>query len=84
MIFIHALLFQTNDACQLIADCPANVTEVVFRSLYEGDIVCPHSHLPQHLQTVQAVGSGVGAILAGHIADYYGRFVNEFSFDVVL
>uniref|UniRef100_A0A9J2PNG7 Major facilitator superfamily (MFS) profile domain-containing protein n=1 Tax=Ascaris lumbricoides TaxID=6252 RepID=A0A9J2PNG7_ASCLU len=64
---------QTNDACQLIADCPANVTEVVFRSLYEGDIVCPHSHLPQHLQTVQAVGSGVGAILAGHIADYYGR-----------
>uniref|UniRef100_A0A915ATJ2 Major facilitator superfamily (MFS) profile domain-containing protein n=1 Tax=Parascaris univalens TaxID=6257 RepID=A0A915ATJ2_PARUN len=64
---------QTGDACELVADCAANVTEVVFRSLYEGDIVCPHSHLPQHLQTVQAVGSGVGAILAGHIADYYGR-----------
>ncbi|VDK56184.1 unnamed protein product [Anisakis simplex] len=41
--------------------------------MYEGDIVCPHTNLPQHLQTIQAIGSAVGALLAGHIADYYGR-----------
>ncbi|KHN73562.1 Solute carrier family 22 member 4 [Toxocara canis] len=64
---------RTSDACELMSECPANATEVLFASLYDGDIVCPHSHLPQHLQTIQAVGSGFGAILAGHIADYYGR-----------
>lgn len=62
------------DVCDLVSNCPANETERFFVSLYEEDgIVCPNSHLPHHLQTIQAIGSAIGALSAGHIADRYGR-----------
>ncbi|KAK0404851.1 hypothetical protein QR680_017666 [Steinernema hermaphroditum] len=63
-----------SDTCTKISLCPANSTISVFHSLYEEeDFVCPNSYLPQHMQTVQAIGSGIGAILGGHLADVYGR-----------
>ncbi|TKR83300.1 hypothetical protein L596_016920 [Steinernema carpocapsae] len=62
------------DTCAKISMCTPNNTISVFESLYEEpDFVCPNSHLPQHMQTMQAVGSGIGAILGGHLADLYGR-----------
>ena len=45
-----------------------------FQSLYEDNgFVCPMSQLPQHMQTLQAIGSGIGAIIGGHFADIFGR-----------
>ncbi|KAI6190943.1 Solute carrier family 22 member 4 [Aphelenchoides bicaudatus] len=61
------------DVCQRINSCPVNDTVTVFHSLYAEDFVCPHSYLPNNLQTLQAVGSGVGALLGGHFADAFGR-----------
>ncbi|KAH7707182.1 Protein T08B1.1 [Aphelenchoides avenae] len=63
-----------SDACEKLDQCPLNFTRRVFHSLYdEPDFVCPNSQLPHHLQTIQAVGSGFGAIIAGHLADALGR-----------
>ncbi|KAI1709300.1 sugar transporter domain-containing protein [Ditylenchus destructor] len=65
---------QMEDVCHDIAACPSQNRTSIFHSLYEeADFVCPLSHLPQHMQTMQAIGSGVGAILGGHLADMFGR-----------
>lgn len=48
-----------DDVCQKIAKCPQNLSISIFHSLYEEkDFICPDSHLPHHLQTLQAIGSG--------------------------
>jgi hypothetical protein len=39
------------------------------------DFICPYSSLPNNLQTLQAIGSGIGALLGGHVADAWGRCV---------
>ncbi|CAD5235239.1 unnamed protein product [Bursaphelenchus xylophilus] len=65
---------QIPDVCSRIDQCPLNRTRSPFYSLYQDNgFVCPHSYLPNHMQTLQAVGSGIGALLGGHLADSYGR-----------
>lgn len=63
------------DVCATIEKCSINDTVSLFHSLYEEkNFVCPNSQLPLHMQTLQAIGSGIGAIVGGHFADYFGRF----------
>ncbi|KAI6181698.1 Solute carrier family 22 member 4 [Aphelenchoides besseyi] len=64
---------EITDVCQRQKFCPVNDTIKVFHSLYEDNFVCPNVHLPNHLQTIQAIGSGIGALLGGHLADAFGR-----------
>uniref|UniRef100_A0A0N4ZR11 MFS domain-containing protein n=1 Tax=Parastrongyloides trichosuri TaxID=131310 RepID=A0A0N4ZR11_PARTI len=61
--------------CDIIKNCPVNETKSYFDSLYqENDFICPHMvNGPYQLQTIQAIGSGIGAILGGILADKYGR-----------
>ncbi|CAJ0962220.1 unnamed protein product, partial [Mesorhabditis belari] len=62
------------DVCVMVQSCPPNSSDILFHSLYEDrDFVCPNSGLPQHLQSLQAIGSGIGALLGGHAADQFGR-----------
>uniref|UniRef100_A0A915E746 Major facilitator superfamily (MFS) profile domain-containing protein n=1 Tax=Ditylenchus dipsaci TaxID=166011 RepID=A0A915E746_9BILA len=62
------------DACARIAECGSRNITSLFHSLYEEErFVCPQEHLPQHMQTLQAIGSGIGAIVGGHLADMFGR-----------
>lgn len=63
----------STDVCELISECPANSTNSIFYSLYEDDIACPNSNLPNHLQTVMSLSSSFGALAGGHLADLYGR-----------
>ncbi|CAD5227822.1 unnamed protein product [Bursaphelenchus okinawaensis] len=65
---------QIPDVCAKISLCPLNRTRSPFYSLYQDDsFVCPNSYLPNNMQTLQAIGSGVGALLGGHLADGVGR-----------
>ncbi|KAE9551894.1 hypothetical protein FO519_004885 [Halicephalobus sp. NKZ332] len=65
---------EIRNPCEKIALCPPNMTKSVFYSLYEEkNFVCPIAQLPQHMQTLQAIGSGIGAIVGGHLADIFGR-----------
>jgi hypothetical protein len=79
------MLIMPKDICDRVAaNCPRGNSsnsgdgwpgaKPQFWSLYtEADFVCPHSHLPHHMQTLQAIGSAVGAIVGGHLADLVGR-----------
>lgn len=60
------------DVCEAMSECPANSTINIFYSLYD-DVVCPNSHLPNHLQTIMSIASSFGALAGGHLADVYGR-----------
>ncbi|KAI6197745.1 Solute carrier family 22 member 4 [Aphelenchoides besseyi] len=64
---------EITDVCQRQKFCPVNDTIKLFHSLYEDNFVCPNVHLPNHLQTIQAIGSGIGALVGGHLADAFGR-----------
>ncbi|KAI6239471.1 Solute carrier family 22 member 4 [Aphelenchoides fujianensis] len=70
---LHRDINEIADACTRGKVCPVNDTIRVFHSLYEDDFVCPNFYLPNHMQTMQAVGSGIGALLGGHLADLFGR-----------
>ncbi|CAJ0575870.1 unnamed protein product, partial [Mesorhabditis spiculigera] len=63
------------DVCTMVKNCPQNASSTsYFYSLYEDEnFVCPNSGLPQHLQSLQAIGSGIGALVGGHAADQLGR-----------
>ncbi|KAF8387384.1 hypothetical protein PRIPAC_76526 [Pristionchus pacificus] len=69
----------SSDACLILSSC-SNLTRPSFHTLYEdGEFVCPTATIPHNLQTVQAIGSAVGAAVGGHLADEYGRKWVTFS-----
>ncbi|CEF62746.1 Major facilitator superfamily domain, general substrate transporter-containing protein [Strongyloides ratti] len=70
---IHEMKIQ--NPCNLLKHCPINQTKYYFLSLYQEDnFICPDNfNAPYQLQTLQAIGSGTGAIVGGLLADKYGR-----------
>uniref|UniRef100_A0A0N5B8R3 MFS domain-containing protein n=1 Tax=Strongyloides papillosus TaxID=174720 RepID=A0A0N5B8R3_STREA len=66
---------QLENPCYLLENCPQNQTKYYFFSLYqEENFICPdYVNAPYQLQTLQAIGSGTGAIVGGLLADKYGR-----------
>ncbi|GMR31512.1 hypothetical protein PMAYCL1PPCAC_01707, partial [Pristionchus mayeri] len=69
----------SSDVCSLLSSC-SNLSRPSFHTLYEDDhFVCPSSTIPHNLQTLQAIGSAVGAAVGGHLADEFGRKWVTFS-----
>uniref|UniRef100_A0A7E4VH11 MFS domain-containing protein n=1 Tax=Panagrellus redivivus TaxID=6233 RepID=A0A7E4VH11_PANRE len=68
------MINELKNPCEIVARCPANQTHAHFNSLYtDAAFICPIVQLPHHMQTLQAIGSGIGAIVGGHMADIFGR-----------
>ncbi|GMT04953.1 hypothetical protein PENTCL1PPCAC_27127 [Pristionchus entomophagus] len=75
----EGLNIRDSSPCSLLSSC-SNLSRPSFHTLYDdGQFVCPASTIPHNLQTVQAIGSAIGALIGGHLADEYGRKWVTFS-----